>query len=51
MTPLEKELAERLREMKELFRFALLSTTPEIAKEGMAFVRAAEATLAKVDQP
>lgn len=42
-----EELANALREMKELFRFALLCTTPELAREGMAYIRNAEALLAR----
>lgn len=41
----EKALADSLRNMKELFRFALLNTTPEIAQQGMVFINEAEALL------
>ena len=41
------ELLECVQELKELFRFALLSTTPDIAKDGMEFIRKAEAAIAK----
>lgn len=41
------DLLEALKETKELLRFALLSTTPEIAKEAMVFVRQADAAIAK----
>lgn len=41
------ELVESLGEMKELFRFALLSTSPAIAKDGMEFIRKAEAIISK----
>lgn len=44
------ELLESLKEIKELFRFALLSTTPEIAKDGMVFIRKAEAVIAKAER-
>lgn len=47
----ESELVAALREMKELFRFALTCTSPEIAREGMAFVRKAESILAKHADP
>jgi hypothetical protein len=45
----KRQLVEALREMKELFRFALLSTRPEIAREGMVFVHKAEALIASVE--
>lgn len=41
------ELLEVARELKELFRFALLSTSPAIARDGMEFIRKAEAAIAK----
>ena len=40
-------LVEALREMTLLFKSALLCTTPEIAKDGMAYVRKADALLSK----
>jgi len=43
------ELLEATKELKELFRFALLSTTPEIAREGMEFIRKAETIVAKAE--
>lgn len=45
----ESRLLEALREMKELFRFALLCTTPEIAKDGRAFIDKAERLIATVE--
>lgn len=39
------DLRYSLHEMKELFRFALLGTAPEIARDGMEFVRKAERLL------
>jgi hypothetical protein len=45
------EMLAALREMKELFRFSLLCTTPEIARDGMAFIRKAEAAIAKALNP
>jgi hypothetical protein len=42
-------LLASLKELKELFRFALLSTTPELAKDGMEFIRKAEAVIAKAE--
>lgn len=42
------ECAEALDEIKTLFQFALLCTTPEIAKDGMEYVRRADAALAKL---
>jgi len=41
------DLVESLREVKELFRFALLSTTPAIAREGMTFIRKAEVAISR----
>lgn len=40
-------LLKAVRELKELFRFALMSTTPEIARDGMVFIKKAEAAIAK----
>lgn len=41
------ELVSVLTEVKELLRFALLTTTPDIAQECMVFVRRADAVIAK----
>jgi hypothetical protein len=43
------ELVGALGELKELFRFALLCTSPAVARDGMEFVRKAEALLAKAE--
>lgn len=43
------QLLEALKETKELLRFALLSTTPEIAHEAMSFIRKADAAVAKAE--
>jgi hypothetical protein len=43
------ELLESVKELKELFRFALLSTSPSIAADGMEFIRKAEAAIAKAE--
>ncbi len=40
-------LVEALREMTLLFKSALLCTTPEIAEDGMVYVRKAEAILSR----
>jgi hypothetical protein len=45
------ELLEVAKELKELFRFALLSTSPTIARDGMEFIRKAEAIIAKAEAP
>jgi hypothetical protein len=45
MVVLAPELAEKLEQMTALFQSALLNTTPEIAKEGMEFVREARALI------
>lgn len=41
------DLLDALHETKELLRFALLSTTPEIARDAMEFIRKAESAIAK----
>jgi hypothetical protein len=43
------ELLQCLREIKVCFQVALLSFSPEIAKEGMELVREAEAAIAKAE--
>lgn len=43
------DLYEALKEIKEVLRFALLCTTPDIAKDGMEFIRRAEAALSKAE--
>jgi hypothetical protein len=42
-------LLECLKELKELFRFALLCTSPEIARDGMEWIRKAETVIAKAE--
>ena len=45
-----RALMAELRNMTLLFRMSLVGTTPEIAKDGMEFVRKATAVLADAER-